>query len=360
MTEGLEEGVPNTQELFGLLCYGTWNIGDEIQSLAARQFLPNVDVLVDRDALGGHRFDERTRLIMNGWWLHGEDWPPSDHNLRPLLTSMFFDHRHPVVRDAVLSPSGRAFLEENGPVGARDLDTLAFLEGEGIPSYFSGCLTLTLQRDPFIRTQDFVVAVDLPDNLLDVLRKRCGREVVSLSSYHEPSLSTDLRFRLAELYLLLFQSASYVVTTRLHGLLPALAFDTPSLLVMAPGTFDERRFSGLSDLAHTCSAEQFLDDAALSVGPPRGPKGLHLELRERLIESCRRFTGSGPAIFEASTLLRSEGSVEWVGKLVGDQVAKARYGRWYIDENPVRRHPVGALMGRATRRLRSAMVRSSS
>ena len=55
---------------YGLLTYRTENIGDEIQSIAARQFLPRVDVYVERDSLNNVVSDEKIKLIMNGWFTH--------------------------------------------------------------------------------------------------------------------------------------------------------------------------------------------------------------------------------------------------------------------------------------------------
>ena len=39
----------NEPDKFALLTYNTFNVGDDIQSLAALQFLPGVDVRVDRE-----------------------------------------------------------------------------------------------------------------------------------------------------------------------------------------------------------------------------------------------------------------------------------------------------------------------
>jgi len=55
---------------YGLLTYRTENIGDEIQSIAARQFLPRVDIYVERDSLNNVVSDEKIKLIMNGWFTH--------------------------------------------------------------------------------------------------------------------------------------------------------------------------------------------------------------------------------------------------------------------------------------------------
>ena len=39
---------------FGLLTYSTPNLGDYIQSLAARSFLPRIEARIDREALDGY------------------------------------------------------------------------------------------------------------------------------------------------------------------------------------------------------------------------------------------------------------------------------------------------------------------
>ena len=47
---------------YGLFKYETENIGDEIQSIAARRFfLPSVDAYIDRDRLGEYCPDEETK-----------------------------------------------------------------------------------------------------------------------------------------------------------------------------------------------------------------------------------------------------------------------------------------------------------
>ncbi|NQM33266.1 hypothetical protein HO412_10470 [Streptococcus suis] len=67
---------------FALLCYSTGNIGDEIQSVAAERFLPQVDYYLNRDYL--HDFiadstDEEIKLIMNGWYSHHPQNFPLKH-----------------------------------------------------------------------------------------------------------------------------------------------------------------------------------------------------------------------------------------------------------------------------------------
>jgi len=92
---------------YGLLSYEFkrhFNVGDYVQSIAARQFLPQVDRFLNREKLHGYR-GEKIRLIMNGWFMfHPENWPPSP-DIEPLFVAF---HIQPETRrcDAV-SPESR-------------------------------------------------------------------------------------------------------------------------------------------------------------------------------------------------------------------------------------------------------------
>lgn len=55
---------------YGLICAATENLGDDIQALAARQFLPRVDFLLDRERLDQEITKEKINVIFNGWYLH--------------------------------------------------------------------------------------------------------------------------------------------------------------------------------------------------------------------------------------------------------------------------------------------------
>ena len=77
---------------YGLMCYGyTINLGNEIQSIAARRCLPKIDFYVDHEKLHLFKNSQKIKMIMNGWYLDCiESWPPSD-DIDPLLISMHFN-----------------------------------------------------------------------------------------------------------------------------------------------------------------------------------------------------------------------------------------------------------------------------
>lgn len=121
------------------------NIGDYVQSVASRQYIDHVDEYVEQEEADKYFPTDKKpiRLIMNGWFQwRAENWPPSEY-IKPLLISM---HISPLKAEQLLSPAGIEFLKQNSPVGCRDLYTKDLLEKNGIPAYFSACVTLTLGK----------------------------------------------------------------------------------------------------------------------------------------------------------------------------------------------------------------------
>jgi len=279
---------------YGLLSYrNTENLGDEIQSIAARRFLPRVDACIDRDLLTDVDVDGPVALILNGWFLRRpENWPPADQVV-PLLISMHL--ADPATQgklgisapDVLLGESLVAYLREWGPVGARDLRTLARLEAAGVPAYFSGCLTLTLERDPEIERGDEIVLVDLPPRVVEIVRTITQRDIVCVT-HAAPGLNdVAARFERAHDLLRRYQQAHMVITSRLHAALPCLAYETPVLLVR-----DELdpRLDGLGELTRSCSMREMLEHRVhLEIEDPRPNERDHLRFRSALTETVTQF-----------------------------------------------------------------------
>lgn len=277
---------------YGMFNYETENIGDEIQSIAARRFLPHIDEYVNRDEIGTWSPTEQTKIITNGWFMHPPyQWPPKSDAIDPLLISMYVDQSDPSVTEAFLSEESRSFFSAHGPVGARDLSTMDFLKKNGVDSYFSGCMTLTLQADPGIVSQDYVLAVDVPGPVVDMIREKTKRPVIESSPYFDARLNVVDRFELAEYFLYLYQSAHAVVTTRLHAMLPSLALGTPVFLVKDHRKYDPARYAGLDVLVHGATDSEYLEDYSLFDvdNPPENMRD-YLELRESLIDKASAFT----------------------------------------------------------------------
>jgi len=282
---------------YALLKYRTTNLGDPIQSLAARQFLPSVDLLVDRDALNAlPPGEERFRIVLNGWHNHApETWPPSPR-LDPLLISMHISGEVPAqnrsglrASEVLLSGANLDYLKAHAPVGARDLWTRDLLRAAGVDAYFSGCLTLTIGDDTPRPRRDYICAVDLPPRTLDVLRGRTHSRVLALTQ-EMGKLPPDRGMALAEERLSLYAHAEAVVTTKLHCALPCLALGTPVLLIdVARDTY---RFSGLADLLRHGSVEDFeRGNIAFDLDRPAPNADDYRAYRQELARRVNAFVG---------------------------------------------------------------------
>jgi len=311
-------------EAFGLLVAYTQNIGDDIQALAARQFLPRVDYYVNRESLSDFSANRTVYTIFNGWFLHrAHKWPPSP-DIQPLFVSF---HISTYASRQLLSKYSLRYLEQFQPIGTRDLYTANLLGRHGIDAYFSGCLTLTLNSDAFSRLEERRVGVLVIDLAQDVetFIQSMGREDVVFASQalHSSSgerhrsfsfinnyvkkyipphrydelrymllgrspLSLEHRLLLAEKRLEQIASARLVITSRLHVALPAAALGTPVLFV--PKDMGDPRFEGLKELVNTIKPSDLIsnfDDYLAH--PPRLPdperlRVLQNDLRERVKE----------------------------------------------------------------------------
>lgn len=282
---------------YALISHSTINLGDEIQSIAVRQFLPRVDLLVDRDQLNRLPADAsgRYKLVLNGWHTRRpENWPPAPE-FDALAVSLHLSGEvhaaNPTGRrpaDALLEGAALDYWRTHAPVGTRDLWTLDLLRAKGIDAYFSACATLTLGEGGALPRHDYVCAVDLPEPVLAALKERVrGRVVVVTHRDPAPSPFAQ-RTRRAQRLLSLYAQACAVVTSRLHCAMPCLAFQTPVLLVDAAR--DLYRFSGLNDLVAHCTPEDFLGGAfAFDANDPPPNTDAYLPYRRALARTINAF-----------------------------------------------------------------------
>ena len=246
------------------------NLGDYIQSIAAKQLLREQEVVeLDRDNLDSYSGDP-VKLVMNGWFMEvPTHWPPSEQ-IQPLFISF---HLNPTAQNGMLTEKGITYLKRYQPIGCRDLHTQAVLESKGIQCFFSGCLTLSLKRTAFVnpkkRRRGIVVISPLerllPDPqtfrlnttnglfniLIQTLKfpiryiqyKRAmshlkaflvlqKEEVIWCSQLIDrKKFSEKERIIAATKQLEKLANASLVITSRIHSALPAVAFETPVLFL---------------------------------------------------------------------------------------------------------------------------------
>ncbi|MFA0284339.1 polysaccharide pyruvyl transferase family protein [Vibrio sp. 10N.222.55.F12] len=286
---------------FGMLSYhdhAGFNIGDNIQSLAAKQYIPRVDELVLRDELSKVKIKD-LNVIMNGWYTHyPETWLPND-NLNPFFVSF---HLNSEIKDRFLGQKEIVdYLKKHQPIGCRDRNTVISLEEYGIEAYYTGCLTLTLDSyavDECERGDDIYIVdpfFNFPDkrlvfrNLKSFVRSTSEGKLFSLGKrdkylnkmfsksllknakyethvFYDNGWTEERKFSEAEKLLRKYAKAKLVITSRIHCALPCLAMGTPVLFLNAfDNEIDTCRFDGLLEFFNVVNI-----DSKLNISAPNG------------------------------------------------------------------------------------------
>ena len=293
-----------------LLVYGdirTVNIGDYIQSLAAKQYFDDEDYeLVNRDELGLYS-GAPAKVIMNTWLTYKpENWPPSN-KITPLFVAL---HINSSVEKIMLSPENIGYFKKYEPIGCRDIYTMNLFKSRGVDAYFSSCLTTTLDLtykvpkhregiyivDPLAYMPNGKGVIEILKTLFQTilnvksvlhiirnyrknnkyelrlskigvgrillitksylfLRKLLDKDVfdqaIFITQYHEGNeyKSEEERFLRANELLRKYASAKYVITSRIHCALPCLGFQTPVIYIrnLEEGKKSTCRLGGLGD-----------------------------------------------------------------------------------------------------------------
>ena len=288
--------------------YENTNIGDYIQSLAAKQFCDDCNVIYyHRDKLNEYKGQD-VKVIMNGWFTHKpENWPPSKH-IHPLFVAF---HINIDAYKYLLSENSIRYLKQFEPIGCRDENTVNMLRSKGVNSYFSSCLTTTLgykYRSEKERSKVYVVdPVHFVPEMSYRLKKYvflfyyirffrgvnryirsikvnnkydlsfCKRnysryasiirsyiiirqilsptelkkvEVLTQYHYDYEYPTNESRFQRAEKLIHLYSNAKLVITSRIHCALPCLGLNTPVIFLQNDddSLASTCRFSGLLDL----------------------------------------------------------------------------------------------------------------
>lgn len=322
------------------------NIGDYVQSVAAKQFVGDDAILIEREHL--HEYaGEPVKLIMAAWWMHyPENWPPSP-DINPLFISF---HITPDKAEKMLNDKGVAYLKQYEPIGCRDKGTQRLLESKGIKAYFSGCLTLTLgetyKHKPI---DDKVVFIDphfdvptfrCPSSFIkplwtlvtkfNMVKKFAWRMYQSYSlkslikaaifyriyakkfslnlllnadyyshSVYEPQFKDEReKFDYTDTLLKAYSQAKFVVTSRLHASLPTIAMGVPTIFIQSekiprsPG-----RFEGLLEHVNCIEYKNnkwqgvngFDIAGEIDCNTNFVNKDTHIDISNNLISACKEF-----------------------------------------------------------------------
>jgi hypothetical protein len=200
-------------------------------------------ITVHRDASMYEAIPEDTWTLCFGWFMHPlfriRHGFPLHRNLRPIFVSFHCNKR------GLLTPEAIEYLKRYGPVGCRDWNTVYLLGSIGVPAFFSGCLTTTIDTvfpalDERPGRDAPPAYVDMEEAPEDAVRYRHSDEAVRTRPFVE---NVEDALELLDTYRTRHRG---VVTSRLHCYLPVRSIGTE--VEFRPGNRADIRFDGLIDL----------------------------------------------------------------------------------------------------------------
>jgi hypothetical protein len=225
-------GDQGLTELFGNL---RETVKDERKYGGPRAELNLVEVY--RDGNVYQDIPEDTWYIAFGWYMHdiyGKSFNiPFHPNLRPILLSVFV--RYP----EMLTPDAIAYLKKYGPVGCRDWQSVAVLRAVGVPAFFSGCLTTTVDTlfpKPAADHRSGTLRVDWMKDSKGPKKKQTVTAIRDKSFPENLELARNWVADYAYKY-------KHVLTSRLHANLPARSVGAD--VDFQPKNKSDSRFGGL-------------------------------------------------------------------------------------------------------------------
>lgn len=129
-------------------------------------------------------------------------------------------------------------LKQYGPIGCRDRATRDFLKAHGVDAYYSGCMTMGFYQRPSSQAAIDTVILDLQSAFMHHLPEKVKSNATRPTHfliYHNDQTSLvdslDLFAQSQELLDYYRTKAKLIITSRLHGTLPALAFGIPVIFM---------------------------------------------------------------------------------------------------------------------------------
>ena len=202
-------------------------------------------ITVHRDASMYQPIPQDTWVMCFGWYMHAlfelRHGFPLHRNLRPIFVSFHCNKR------GLLTPAAIEYLKRYGPVGCRDWTTVYLLQSCGVPAFFSGCVTTTI--DTVFPDLDAAPPAEAPVAYVDMPAEAVPADAVTYA--HSSGAVRRRSFvenvgRALELLETYRSRHSAVVTSRLHCYLPVRSIGVPA--TFCPKNRSDVRFDGLLDI----------------------------------------------------------------------------------------------------------------
>jgi hypothetical protein len=324
------------------------NIGDYIQALAAKQFLPSVDVMLERETDLKDYHNNPVRMIMNGWYMnHPENWPPSEQ-IKPLFVAL---HINKCGLPNFLNQKSINYFKKHQPIGCRDTNSANLLHSKGVDAYFTGCLTLTLGYkyhskkkngkvyivEPYsanaglmanhkiiaLKTFTYLLLHYFSIKKITLKKQEHGLKSMFYNAYFLKEYSKVFDYKMlvnaeyinqyndniqkeypsqedklnyAETLIQKYAEAACVITSRIHCALPCLGLETPVIFVQLKGDseYSTARFGGLINLFNVMTwnglhLENIITRSKINISTFPKNKNDWKSLATNLITVCKAF-----------------------------------------------------------------------
>lgn len=201
-------------------------------------------IQIDRDASAYAEVPPDTWALAFGWYMHpifGQTYGfPFHPNLLPLFLSFHCSRR------ALLTPEAIDYLRRFAPIGCRDWTTVDILLSIGVPAFFSGCLTTTINT---VFPDSERAPADAPIGYVDVAAASVPAGATTYAHQYDEVRFTSF---VDNVYAGMSRLETYrrehgsLVTSRLHCYLPSRSIGIP--VDFQPKNRSDPRFAGLIDI----------------------------------------------------------------------------------------------------------------
>jgi hypothetical protein len=221
-----------------------FNLGDDIQTLAASYLLPDFGGYASRESL--NLINDECIVILNGYFMASNNWPPS-----PSVKPVFFGfHVRPESKKAIFSQEGIEYLKKWQPIGCRDIGTMNAMLENGIEAFYSRCLSLTFPKRKAEPTDGKIYIVGVDESIKHIIPKSIRSQAIRFdqSNIPLPVTNTRLKSELAKALLEVYSlNAKLVITSKLHCAMPCIAMGIPVVFLYEKSKRDDYRIKIIND-----------------------------------------------------------------------------------------------------------------
>lgn len=230
------------------------NLGDGIQNIAVENIYKKIGIqpqdliLINRDDMPNYQGDN-VELVMQSYFanLYNTFPFPWSKDITPIFLGMHLSPIHNF-RQLLIKRGILKLMKPFEPIGCRDRNTRNFLKSHGINAYFSGCMSLTLDKRPTTPQNGKVFIVDLYSKALQDLPKHI-KDIADYSITHIYQWKKDQKIdfesamqfeqKAREILNTYKEQASLVITSRIHVAMPCIAMGIPVIFI-AKNLFNAR------------------------------------------------------------------------------------------------------------------------